>query len=198
MAEKKVTESSMAKVKVAKAKKVTAKKPIFKSKPKVASGKTTSTAKPKAGKKVSPVPTVKTVKVTRARRTKSALSSYANLLKKESELEAARKHAKNELRKEYDGFLKKADSVKGKYKELFHEPIESAPRKARKAGGGKSTGKAKRGYTLEQIESFLSQVDAGGKIKVDGKNATGVARIKAAFDKSTSKDAKAILDFINK
>jgi hypothetical protein len=198
MAEKKVAESSRNKAKVAKPKKATAKKPIFKAKPKAASGKTTSTAKPKAGKKVSPVPAVRTVKVTRARKPKSALSSYANLLKKESKLEAARKYAKNELRKEYDDSLKKADSVKGKYKELFHESIESAPRKARKAGGGKSTGKAKRGYTLDQIDSFLSQVDAGGKIKIDGKNATGVARIKAAYDKSPSKDAKSILVFLTK
>jgi hypothetical protein len=198
MAEKKVAESSTAKGKVAKPKKVIAKKPVVKAKPKDVNKKLSSKAKPKAAKKVAPAPEAKTFKVTRARKAKSALSSYANLLKKENELEAARKLAKNELRKEYDGFLKKADSVKGKYKELFHEPIESAPGKNRKVGGRKSTGKAKRGYSLEQIKSFLSQKDNGGKIKIEGKNATGLARIKAAYDESPSKDAKSILDFINK
>jgi hypothetical protein len=198
MAEKKVVESSTAKVKIPKSKKITAKKPVAKAKPKAATKKPISKAKPKAVKKVTPETKAKTPKATRARKPKSALSSYANLLKKENELEAIRKLAKNELRKEYDGFLKKADAVKEQYKELFHEAIESAPRKIRRVGGRKSTGKAKRGYTLEQIESYLSQKDSGRKIKIEGKNVTGVARIKAAYEKSPSKDAKSILELINK
>jgi hypothetical protein len=193
MAEKKVVKPNPAKGTTSKPKAVAVKKPAPKAKAKVA-----KKPAPKAVKKITAAPAPKPVKVRKTRKAKNAISSYENLLKKESELETAKKLAKNELRKEYDAFLNQADSIKDKYKKLFGESIESAPRKTRKVGGRKSTGKAKRGYTLEQIESFLSQKDSGGKIKIEGKNATGVARIKAAFDKSPNKDAKAILEFINK
>jgi hypothetical protein len=193
MAEKKVVKQNPAKDKTTKPKAVTAKQPAPKAKAKVAKKPV-----PKAVKKIAAVPAPKPIKVRKTRKAKNAISSYENLLKKESELEAAKKLAKNELRKEYDDFLNHADSIKDKYKKLFGESIESAPRKARKVGGRKSTGKPSRGYTLDQIESYINQKDSGGKIKIEGKNATGVARIKAAYDKSPNKDAKSILEFINK
>jgi hypothetical protein len=200
MAEKKDAESSTAKAKVSKPKKVTIKKPVSKPKPKTTAKKPISKVKPKAIKEVVSALAPETVKVRKIRKAQDALSSYENLLKKQDELEAAKKLAKNELRKEFDSFLKKADSVKNKYKKLFGETIESTPRRARKGGARKTTrkGKAKKGYTLEQIESFLSQKDSGGKIKIEGKNVAGIARIKAAYEKSSSKDAKSIFDFLNK
>jgi len=118
------------------------------------------------------------------------------LLKKEKELEEAKKFAQAELRQEYDGHLKEADKVKEQYKKLFGESIDSVP-KVRKTTARKATGRV-RGFSLEQIKSFLRQVDTGSKIKIDGKNATSIARIKAAYDKSPDKGAESILALLNK
>jgi hypothetical protein len=177
MAVKKVAKANPAKAKSPKSKS-TAKKPAA-----------------KAEKAQAPVET-KPVKVRKARKAKDALSSYANLLKKEKELADAKKLAQSELRQQYEGFLKDAEKVKEQYKKLFGESIDSAP-KGRKIGA-KKTGSKPRGFSLDQIESFLNQVDNGGKIKIEGKNATGIARIKAAYEKSPNKDAESILAFLNK
>lgn len=182
-----VKKTSAAKAKTTKSKKVVAKKP--------------ATKKPVAKATVVKAPAAKPienkiVKVRKPRKVKIASSSYELMLKKQAELDAYKKQAKIELKKQYEEKLKEAEELKAHYQKLFSENIGSAP-KAGKAGANK-VGKVSRGYTLDQIESFLSQKDSGGKIKIEGKNATGVARIKAAFEKSSSKDAKSILEFINK
>jgi hypothetical protein len=138
----------------------------------------------------------KPVKVRKTRKSKDSLSSYANLLKKQKELVEAKKLAQTELRQKFDEYMKESDKVKEQYKKLFGETIESAP-KGRKVAAKKATGRA-RGFSLDQIESFLNQVDNGGKIKIEGKNATGIARIKAAYEKSPDKGAESILAFLNK
>jgi len=170
-------------------------------KPKAAAANKSAVKKPAADKPAAKVPSPKpeeekAVKVRKPRKVKAAGSSYEIMLKKQAELDAYKKQAKIEIKKQYDEKLKEGEELKAHYQKLFGESIGSAP-KAQK-GGAQKAGKPSRGFTLEQIESFLSQKDAGGKIKIEGKNATGVARIKAAYDKSSEKDAESILEIINK
>jgi hypothetical protein len=169
-------------------------------KPKTAAANKPAVKKPDVKKPVAKIPAPKpeeekVIKTRKPRKVKVAGSSYEIMLKKQAELDAYKKQAKIELKKQYDEKLKEGDELKAHYQKLFGESIGSAP-KAQK-GGAKKAGKPSRGFTLEQIESFLSQKDAGGKIKIEGKNATGVARIKAAYDKSSDKDAESILEIIN-
>jgi hypothetical protein len=187
-----IKKASAAKPKNAVAKKPAAKKTVAKK----ASAKKSVAKKPVAKVPAANPAEEQVVKVRKPRKVKGTGSSYEIMLKKQSELDAYKKQAKIELKKQYDEKLKGAEELKAHYQKLFGESIGSAP-KAGKAGA-KKAGKVSRGYTLEQIESFLSQVDAGGKIKIKGKNAAGVARIKAAYDKAPNKDAKSILDIINK
>lgn len=182
-----VKKTSAVKAKTTKAKKALAKKPAVK-KPMAKA----TVAKALAAKPIDE----KVVKVRKPRKTKAAGSSYEMMLQKQTELDALKKQAKIELKKQYEEKLKEGEELKAHYQKLFGESIGSAPKALK--GKGKKVGKVSRGYTLDQIESFLSQKDAGGKIKIDGKNATGVARIKAAYDKSPGKDAHSILEFINK
>jgi len=179
--------TSASKAKTTKAKKPVAKKPVVK-KP-VAKA---TAAKAPAAKPIEE----KVVKARKARKVKIASSSYEMMLKKQAELDAYKKQAKIELKKQYEEKLKEGEDLKANFQELVGESIGSAPRTPK--AKGKKVGKGSRGYTLNQIESFLSQKDSGGKIKIEGKNATGVARIKAAYDKSAGKDAKSILEIINK
>jgi hypothetical protein len=79
---------------------------------------------------------------------------------------------------------------------LFNENIDSAP-KGRHVGVKKASSKL-RGYTNDQIQSFLDKKDAGSKIKIEGKNETSIKRIQKAFDQSRDKDAKSVLAELNK
>lgn len=131
---------------------------------------------------------------------KNGIASYAELLKKQAEFESIKKKAKGELRKQYDAKIAEADEIKKRYSDLFGEPIDSAPRKEK---GKKTAAPARktrpRGFSLEQIESFIEQKDSGidlGKIKIAGKNITGVKKIDAAYEKAEDKDAKAILELL--
>jgi hypothetical protein len=120
--------------------------------------------------------------------TRKPKGAFADFLKKQAELEKAKKDAKAGLRKQYDDLLEESDKIKANYKKLFNESIESAP-KLRGAGVKKTPS---RGYTLEQVKLFIEQADNGEKVKIPGKNATGIARIKAAYAKAKSKDAESI------
>ena len=153
-----VTNTSTAKTKKVVEKKVVAKKPVAK--------------KPAAKKPVAKVPSAKPVaeQVVKARKTRKAKvsgSSYEIMLKKQAELDAYKKQAKIELKKQYDEKLKEAHELKAHYQKLFAENIDSAP-KGRSVGAGK-VGRSSRGYTLDQVQSFLDQKNAGGKIKINGK-----------------------------
>jgi hypothetical protein len=119
---------------------------------------------------------------------RKATGSFAVLRKKQAELEEIKKGAKADLRKQYERLLKDSEKVKAQYKELFSESIEFAP-KARGAGARKASG---RGYTLEQVKLFIEQTERGEKIKIPGKNATGIARMKAAYEKAKDKDAESV------
>ena len=170
-----------------------AEKKVVKAKPaskaKVAKAKPAAKPKAKATPKPEPkTPVVKApveVEVKKARgpnkKAKGSLAAYENLLKHEAELEKARKAAKSELKGEYDNFLKQADEIKAKYQKLFNEGIGSAPKPKGKSAGAKKT---KSGYTLDQVQAYIDQFTGGGKIKIPGKNATGIKRIKDAFDKA--------------
>ena len=120
--------------------------------------------------------------------------AYENLLKHEAGLEKARKAAKAELKSEYDGFIKQADEIKVKYQKLFNENIGSAPK-----AKGKTTGAKKNGwktFTLDQVQTFIDQTNNGEKIKIPGKNAIGVKKIQAAYDKAKNKDAETVLELL--
>jgi hypothetical protein len=185
MAESKLNKPAATKAKVAKPKtaktKVAAKKPAPKAKAKV------EVKKPEA----------KVVKQRRPRKVKDALSNYATLLKKQAEIEAIKRQAKAELKKHYDSKIREADAIRAQYKELFGEAMDSTPRIARKGKVRKGAVKA-RGYTLSQVQSYLDQRDSGKAIKVEGKNATGIKRIKEAYEKADPKDAKTILAILSK
>ena len=56
---------------------------------------------------------------------------------------------------------------------------------------------ASRGYTHEQVKLFIEQTEKGEKIKIPGKNATGIARIKTAYEKAKFKDAESVLELLN-
>lgn len=180
-------------------------KPKTPSKPKVIKAKPATVAKPKVKvvKAAKPAPKALEakapveVKVKKARgpnkKAKGSLAAYENLLKHEAELEKARKAAKSELKGEYDNFLKEADEIKVKYQKLFNESIGSAPKAKGKSAGAKKT---KSGYTLDQVQAYIDQFASGGKIKIPGKNATGIKRIKDAFDKAKDKDAESMLELL--
>jgi hypothetical protein len=167
-------------------------KPVVKAKVAKAAIKTKTTVKTSQAK--SPVE----VKVKKVRgpnkKAKGSLAAYENLLKHESELEKARKAAKAELKSEFDGFLRQADEIKAKYQKIFNESISSAPKGKAKATGAKKSSKG--GYTLDQVQAYIDQSASGGKIKIPGKNATGIARIKAAYDKAKDKDAESVLELL--
>lgn len=190
--EKKAAKSP--KAKAAKPKVVKA-KPAAKTKPKAKLVK----ASPKSGPKVieAKAPLVeKAVKKARSytRKPKGSLGAYENLLKHEAELERARKAAKAELKGEYDKFLKEADEVKSKYQKLFNESISSAPKAKAQPARAKNNGR--RSFSLDQIQSFIDQTAEGAKVKIPGKNAIGIKKIKEAFDKSTNKDAESVLELL--
>ena len=152
--------------------------------------------KPAAPKKAPAVkPVVAEAKVRKPRKPKSDLgSSFEIMLKKQAELDAYKKQAKIDLKKQYDDKLKEAEALKAQYEKLFGEKLD-APAKVQKVRAKRAPAK---GFTLSQVESYLEQLAAGGKIKIAGKNAKTVAKMKDAYDKATTKDAKSILELLNK
>jgi len=53
-----------------------------------------------------------------------------------------------------------------------------------------------KGYTIEQVKLFIEQTEKGEKIKIPGKNATGIAKIKAAYEKAKDKDAESVHELL--
>jgi hypothetical protein len=169
-------------------------------KPKVVKAKPAPTArkgittKPKANikapKRLKPLkvlkPDVKAlpeVKVRKVQGPNKAKGSIADLLKKHAELEKIKKGAKADLKKQYDGHLKEAESIKAQFKSLFSESIESAP-KNRGPRTQKAIGKVVglKPFSLKEIEAFLEQKHHGiAKIKIQGRRPKSIARIEDAY-----------------
>jgi hypothetical protein len=187
-----VTKAFTARAKTVKPKKAVAKKPAAR-KP---ATKKSVVKKPSAKAPASKPIEEKVVKIRKPRKAKVLVSSYETMLRKQAELDAYKKQAKIELKKQYDEKLKEASELKVHYHKLFSENIDSAP-KGRSAGVKKAASRA-RGYSLEQVQSFLDQKTAGGKIKIAGKNATSIKRMQKAFDQSKDKDAESVLAVLNK
>jgi len=167
-----------AKPKVAKA------KPAPKSKAKVAK----APAKKAAAKKLEiAAPAIAKTRKTRGSN-KKAKGSFADLQKIQAQYEEAKKGAKADLKKHYEDLKKESEKIRAQYKELFNEAIESAPR-TKGSVAKKSSGK---GFTLDQVQSYIDQLATGGKIKIPGKNAIGVGRIRAAYDRARNKDAESV------
>jgi hypothetical protein len=144
--------------KVAKSKSISKPK-IVKAKP-AAKPKAKATSKSAAKPVVFKAPEVKApvAKKTRAY-TRKPKGSFADLIKKQAELEEIKKGAKADLRKQYENHLKEADKVKAQYQELFHELLLASV-KGKSVVPRKS---AKGGYTLDQVQAYIDQSSNGGK-----------------------------------
>jgi hypothetical protein len=193
--------------KVAKPKKSSKPKAI-KAKP-VSTVKNSTTRKPKA-KIVKPAPKVEAkkpefivpVEVKKAKKTRSYTrkpkGTFADLLKKQAELEEIKKGAKAELKKQFDDLIKESEKVKTQYQELFHEvllasvKIKSAGTRAKKVTG-KIPGL--KPFTLKEIEDFIDQKKEGVVIRIHGRRPKSIARIEDAF--MHSEDAQEILRILN-
>jgi hypothetical protein len=193
MAIKKQSKASMAKPKTAKSIKV---KPT----PKPAAKKT----KPVSAPVAEPSPKAeKPAKVYKPRKAASGLSSYADLLKKQSELETIKKQAKAELRKAYEDKVKEADGIKKQYSSLFDESIDSLPKIKKARQVGVKRGAAKKGaaapYTAAEIDSFIEQKEQGidaQKIKLSGRRIKSIRKIDEAYERSDAKDADSLLELL--
>jgi hypothetical protein len=168
---------------------------VAKAKP-AAMPKAKATPKPTA-KPASKAPEVKApvAKKTRAY-TRKAKGSFAELLKIQSQYEEAKKGAKADLKKQFDGLIKEADSIKAQYKGLFNESIESAP-KARGARAKKTTGKVVglKPFSLSEVEEFVEQKKQGKAVKISGRRPKSIARMEDAY--RHSEDADDILEMLN-
>lgn len=164
------------------------KRPAGKSKPIAQAAE--SARKAAVKKPVAKVPVIGSKSKKTQAYTRRPLGTFADLLKKQSELEKIKKGAKDDLRKQYKHHIAESEKIRTQYQTLFNEVLIASVK-------GKKTSNAKkalsRGYTLEQVKMFIEQVEKGGKVKIPGKNARGIARIKAAYEKSRGKDAMSVL-----
>jgi hypothetical protein len=126
---------------------------------------------------------------------KKAKGSFAELIKIQNQYEEAKRGAKSELRKEYDNLIKDSEKIKAQYKELFGEVIEGAPKAKGKTAAANRSGK--KAFTLDQVQSYIDQTAQGKKVKIPGKNAVGVEKIKTAYDRAKEKDAESVLALLN-
>jgi|GEM_PF-1851162 hypothetical protein len=152
-------------------------------------------AKPKKPEANSPAIAAK-VRKTRAPR--KAKGTFADLLKKQAELEEIKKGAKSELRRQFDGLVKEAEKIKAQYKELFAESIESAP-KTRGGGAKRTAGKIPglKPYSLQEVKVFIEQKEQGkASIRIPGRKPKSVARMEDAY--RHSENAEEILEMLNK
>jgi hypothetical protein len=129
--------------------------------------------------------------------TRKPRGTFADLLKKQAELEEIKKGAKADLKKQFDAYLKEADKVNAQYKELFGESIESAP-KTKGARGRKGAGKIPglKPFSLQEVEAFIDQKKSGVEIKVPGRRPKSIARMEEAYKQSD--EAEGMLTILNK
>lgn len=191
---KKVPKAKVSKPRVAKAKPSSTVKKGFVAKPKasIKAPKAVKAAKGPIQEAIAPV------KVRKLRGPNKAKGTFADLLKKQAELEKIKKGAKAELKKHYDGLLKEADSIKSQYKGLFNEAIESAPA-VRGVRAKKATGKVLglKPFSLKEVEAFVGQKRHGiANIKIQGRRPKSISRIEDAY--RHSEDAEEILELLNK
>jgi hypothetical protein len=191
---KKVPKTKVSRPKVARAKPSSTVKKVFAAKPKAAikAPKAVKAAKGPTPEVIAPV------KVRKLRGPRRAKGTFADLLKKQAELEIIKKGAKAELKKQYDGLLKEAESIKFQYKGLFDEAIESAPA-VRGTRAKKATGKVPglKPFSLKEVEAFVEQKQHGiANIKIQGRRPKSISRIEDAY--RHSEDAEEILKMLNK
>jgi hypothetical protein len=138
----------------------------------------------------------KETEVKKARKPRTfKVSGFAELQKKEAELEAIKKKTKIQLKNQYDSIVKKADGLKAEYKQIFKEDISTAS-KGRKAAVGKSASPRKvvpKPITLDEVQTFIDHFAEGQEIKLPGRRPLSIAKIKAAYIKAKTKDAESVL-----
>jgi hypothetical protein len=180
-------------------------------KPKVIKAKPASTAKkapvtkpkaiskaPKALKVAIKAPVETKVRKVRGPNKIKAKGSFADLLKKQAELEQVKKGAKAELKKQFEDLIKESEKVKAQYQELFHELLlASAKSKSTAKIAKKTTGKivGLKPFSLKEVEDFIDQKKEGVDIKIKGRRPKSIARLEAAYSKSD--DANTILRILN-
>jgi len=130
--------------------------------------------------------------------TRKAKGSFAELIKKQAELEEIKKGAKADLKKQYDDLLKDAAKVGDQYKLLFGDSIASAPKAKAAAGAKKAAGKlpGAQAFSRKEVDDFIDQKKAGAEVKIDGRRLKSIARMEAAYNES--QDADEILRILNK
>ena len=137
------------------------------------------------------------LKARKTRGPRKARGTFADLLKKQAELEEIRRGAKAELKKHYDSLTKEAEKVRAQYKELFAESIESAP-KARRTGAKKATGRIPglKPYSIQEVKAFIEQKAQGrATIRIPGRKPKSIARMEDAY--RHSENAEDILELLN-
>jgi hypothetical protein len=159
-----------------------AKKPVVTKKP--------ATKKPIVKKE----PTIKS-EPKKTRKPRLVDPSFADLIKKEADFEKAKKKAKIDLQKKYNQKLSETVDIAMKYKELFGETLDTSIKAKGKSSSTKK-GTRKSGFTLDQVQTFIDQTSEGKPVKIPGKNAIGVKKIKEAYDKAKDKDAESVLELL--
>jgi hypothetical protein len=122
--------------------------------------------------------------------------SFAELLKKQAELEEIKKGAKADLRKQYEDLIKESEKINDQYRELFNEAIGPAPQ-ARTVKIKKTPRKApaKKIITKQEVEDFIDQKASGITSKNKGRKPKSLARMEVAFKET--QDADEMLKILN-
>jgi hypothetical protein len=118
--------------------------------------------------------------------------SFAELLKKQAELEEIKKGAKADLRKQYEDLIKESEKINDQYRELFNEAIGPAP-KARTLKIKKTP--AQKIITKKEVEDFIDQKASGITSKNKGRKPKSLARMEVAFKET--QDADGMLKILN-
>jgi hypothetical protein len=189
--------AKVSKPKLAKVNPTSAVKTAFVAKPTAKVAKPAPKAAPKKPKAAAPVAVVK-VRTTRGPK-KHTKGSFADLLKKQAELEGIKEKAKKDLKRDYGIYLNKAEDIAEEYRKIFSEEIGAAP-KIKASGEKKATGTKTAGmkpYSLSEVASFVEQKRLGrAKIKVSGRRPKSIAKMEDAFKQS--EEADEILKILNR
>jgi hypothetical protein len=123
---------------------------------------------------------------------RKAKSPYADILKKQAELDATRKAAKSDLNKKYDDKITEAVAIQVEHNKLVNKSLDSSV--GNNASAKKAIRKGNIGFTLDLVKTFIDQTIEVQPVKIHGKNTVGIKKIKAAYDKSKIKEAESVLE----
>jgi hypothetical protein len=102
-----------------------------------------------------------------AKKSRKAKFPYAELIKKQAELDAIKKAAKSDLKKKYDAKIAEAVAIQGEDKWLFNEPLHSSDNKI--VGAKEAIREGNKCYTLYIVKTIIDQTNEGKAIKSLGR-----------------------------